>query len=159
MYLYLFGPIKNVFSYFNKLYIPAEVEDANATIFQFESGVLGYLGTNYTSPKANWMKIYGTEANASWSISAPDVSFDEYLLAMSKQDTYTRVQLSIKGNKKQDVPLVQGDPFLEEINEFADCIRAGERPETDGNGALVALAYVRAAIVSAREGRPAKLEL
>ena len=33
------------------------------TIFQFESGVLGYLGSTYVSPRANWVYIYGTEAH------------------------------------------------------------------------------------------------
>jgi predicted dehydrogenase len=36
----IFGPIKTVFSYFNKHYISAEVEDVNMVIFQFESGIL-----------------------------------------------------------------------------------------------------------------------
>ena len=55
--------------------------------------------------------------------------------------------------------LTEGDPILEEIDEFADCIRTGEKPETDGAGALVALALIRAAIESARTGRQVKLEL
>jgi predicted dehydrogenase len=46
---------------------------------------------------------------------------------------------------------------LEEIDEFADCIRTGKRPETDGQGALQALAFIRAAIESARSGKQAKI--
>ena len=41
---YYFGPVKNVFAFFSKLYTPADVEDVTMTTFQFESGVLGYLG-------------------------------------------------------------------------------------------------------------------
>ena len=51
------------------------------------------------------------------------------------------------------------DPYLEEIEEFAHCIQTGDRPETGGQGALVALAYIRAAIESARTGMPAKIEV
>ena len=49
--------------------------------------------------------------------------------------------------------------FLEEIDEFADCIQTGARPETDGQGALAALALIRAAIESARTGKQSKIEI
>ena len=48
---------------------------------------------------------------------------------------------------------------MEEIEEFAHCIQTGERPETDGEGALVALALIRAAIECARTGRQVKIEV
>ena len=50
-----------------------------------------------------------------------------------------------------------GDPILEEIDEFVDCVLSGNRPETDGHGGLVALALVRAAIESARSGQQVQL--
>jgi len=48
---YFFGPVKSAFAYFKKLYIPAPVEDVNVVVFQFESGVLGYIGCNYATRK------------------------------------------------------------------------------------------------------------
>jgi myo-inositol 2-dehydrogenase/D-chiro-inositol 1-dehydrogenase len=62
-----------------------------------------------------------------------------------------------KGKDPEDIPLSSVDCYLEEIEEFAHCIRTGERPETDGPGALAALAYVRAAIDSARTGTPVEI--
>ena len=144
---YLLGPIKSVFSYSNKLYIKAEIDDVTTTVFQFESGVLGYLGASYASQKSNWMSIYGTKANLFWTISFPDSPVDKFY---HNKDEYTRLMLSEEGKGIRDIPLIPGDPALEEIEEFARCIQTGERPETDGKGALIALAFVRAAIESAR---------
>lgn len=155
---YLLGPIEKVSSFQKKLYIPADVVDVTTTICEFESGILGYLGANYTSPKANWMYIYGTNANILWSILVPDLSFDGYLKAMANQDRYTRVRLFEKKKDRVEMPLDSADPFLEEIDEFADCIKTGKHPETDGTGALVALTFIRAAIESAKEGRPVSLK-
>ena len=56
------------------------------------------------------------------------------------------------------VPLPIGDPILEEIDEFADCIRTGKKPETDGEGALAALAFIRAAIESAHTEKAVDLK-
>jgi predicted dehydrogenase len=73
-------------------------------------------------------------------------------------DKYTVLQLIGKTkDQPETIPLPVGDPILEEVDEFADCIRTGEKPETDGQGALVALALIRAAIESARTGQQVRL--
>jgi predicted dehydrogenase len=155
-----FGPIKKVSAFFNKLYTPADVDDVTMTIFQFDSGVLGYLGSTYVSPRANWVYVYGTDAHLFCTLSLPNVAFDEYLKIWSVVDKYTVLQLFEKSkNKPETIPLSIGDPILEEIDEFAHCIRTGKKPETDGQGALVALALIRAAIDSARSGKPVDLKV
>jgi predicted dehydrogenase len=155
---FFLGPIKTAYAYFNKLYIPAPVDDVTATIFRFESGILGYLGSNFASPKALWMYIYGTNANLLCTVTLPELPFAEYLLRVPLVDQDTRVQIFEKGKTgSKDVPLTVGDPVLEEIDEFAHCIQTGEKPETDGKGALAALALIRAAIESARTGQEVKI--
>ncbi|MFH1092446.1 MAG: Gfo/Idh/MocA family oxidoreductase [Pseudomonadota bacterium] len=156
---HFFGPIETAFSYFNKLYIAAEVPDVTMTIFQFRSGVLGYLGSNYVAPNTFWLYIYGTEANLLCTIPMPQApSFDEYLKLVPLMDDNTNLQLMEKGKTEpRNIPVVIGDPMLEEIDEFAHCLRTGERPETDGPGALEALALIRAAIESVQTGQPVKV--
>jgi predicted dehydrogenase len=155
---YYFGPVQNVFAFFSKLYIPAEVEDVTMTIFQFESGVLGYLGSSYATLRTNYVYVHGTDARLFCTLSLPNVAFDEYLKIWSVADKYTVLQLFEKSkDRPETIPLPVGDPILEEIDEFADCIRTGKNPETDGQGGLAALALIRAAIDSARTGRPVKL--
>lgn len=153
-FIHLFGPIKTAFSYFSKLYIEAPVEDVTATILQFESGVLGYLGSNYDCPKANWMYVYGTEANLLCTVTLPELPFDEAMIRLQDVDRDTRVQLFEKGKTgSRDISIDVGNPILEEIDEFADCIQTGAKPETDGQGSLEALALIRAAIESAQTGQ------
>jgi predicted dehydrogenase len=156
---HLFGPIKSVFSFFNKLYVAADVEDVTTTIFQFESGVLGYLGSNYVSPKALWMYVYGTRANLLCTMTLPELPFAEYLLHLPFSDRDTELRIFEKGKTgSSNVPLPQGDIILEEMDDFADCIRSGRQPETDGKAGLAALALVRAAIDSARTGNRVEIE-
>ena len=157
---YLFGPIEKVFAYFNKLYIPADVEDVHTVTCQFQSGVLGYLGANFASPRTNWIRIYGTEANLLRETIRPDRPFGEAMKLSAKSDQYTRLELFEKGaDEPTGISLPKGDPILEEIDEFADCIQTGNRPETDGEGALAALSFLRAAIESAGTGKEVRLEV
>ncbi len=159
LFNYLFGPVETVFACFNRLYIEAPVEDVTAAVFRFKSGLLGYLGSNYASPKALWMYTYGAEANLLCTVTLQELPFEEYLLRWQLVDRDTRLQIFRKGRTgSQDIPLQEGNPILEEINEFARCIRTGENPETDGEGALRALASIRAAIDSARTGRQAQVK-
>jgi predicted dehydrogenase len=106
------------------------------------------------------MFVYGTEANLLCSCALPEIPFAEMMLRVHLVDHDTRLQLFEKGKTGvRNIPLSIGDPVLEEIDEFADCIRTGGNPETDGPGALVALALIRAAIESARTGKQVPIEL
>ena len=151
---HLFGPIKSAFSYFSRLYIAAPVEDVTAMVFQFQSGTLGYIGANYCSLKSNHLSVYGTEANLRCTIALPNVPFDEYLKMWPVVDRFTQLT---KFTRDQDggseISLPVGDPILEEVEEFADCVRNGAEPETNGPSSLAALALIRAAIDSARTGQ------
>ena len=153
---YIFGPIKAVFSLFNKLYIPAEVEDVTVTVCQFESGILGYLGSNFASPRTDWMYMYGTEANLLWKAPPFDLAFDD---RMKFDRPNTQLFIYEKGKGEREIPLISIDPYVEEMEEFSRCIRTGDRPETGGREGLVALAFIRAAIDSARTRQLVTLEI
>lgn len=154
----MFGPIKTVFSNFSRLYIPAPVEDTTTTIFRFQSGILGYLGSNYCSPKTNFIHVYGTKANVLCNVTLPNVPFAEYLKMWPSADRFTQLVISdLQGMGGKEIPLPIGDAILEEVDEFADCIRTGANPETDGPSALAALALIRAAIESAHTGEQVAL--
>jgi len=154
---YLFGPIATAFAFFNHLHVPAPVDDVTTTVFRFRSGVLGYLGANFASPRVNWMQIYGTEANLVRTVARVDRRFDAE--RTQGPDESTRLELYEKGRTEpRAVAFPIGDPLLEEMDEFADCVRSGRTPETDGRESLKALALIRAAIESARTGRPVDVE-
>ena len=151
---YLLGPIKSVSAYFKKLFISADVEDVNLTVFEFESGVLGYLGATYASPYDNWLYIHGTRAGLMWLVPRP---IPDTVKFPHNKDQYTRLMLLEKNKPPKDIPFSGGDPVLEEIDEFARCIQSGERPETDGQVALGILAFIRAAAQAARSGQKVQL--
>ena len=154
-----FGHVEKVFSFFSKLHIKADVEDVEMTSCRFASGVLGHLGTTYASPRANWIRAYGTDGHLICSLGLPNLPFDEYLKVWSVVDKYTRLQLFSNGKDDlETIPLPIGDPILEEVDEFADCIRTRKKPETDGEGALAALAFIRAAIESSGTGKAVDLK-
>jgi predicted dehydrogenase len=154
---YLFGPIKTVSAFFKRLHIPAPVEDVTTTIFEFESGMLGYLGCNFASPRTNWMHVYGTEANLRRTVARVDRRFDAE--RTQGPDESTRLELFEKGKTEpRHIPPRIGDPLLEEIDKVADCILTGRKAETDGRSSLKALALIRAAIESARSGKPVAVE-
>lgn len=154
---YLFGPIRTVFSFFRHLAIPAPVDDVTTTTFAFESGMLGYIGSNFASPRTNWMYVYGTEGNLVRNVRRLDRKFDAE--RTQNPDTASIVELYRKGKTEPEpVELPVGDPMLEEIDEFADCVRTGRRPETDGVASLKALSLIRAAIASAKSGGSVDVE-
>ena len=103
------------------------------------------------------MYVYGTEANLVRTVTRVDRRFD--VERKQGPDESTRLDLYAKGRTEPaPVPLRIGDPLLEEIDEFADCVRGARQPETDGRSSLKALALIRAAIESARTGRPADVD-
>jgi predicted dehydrogenase len=103
------------------------------------------------------MHVYGTEANLLRTVARVDRRFDAE--RTQGPDQSTRLELFEKGKTEpRQIPLRVGDPLLAEIDEFADCILTGGKPETDGHSSLKALALIRAAIESARSGRPVDVE-
>jgi predicted dehydrogenase len=149
---YLLGPVTSVFSVFRKRHIPAPVDDVTCTLVEFESGVIGYLGSNFASPKTNWLRVYGTEGNIVRTVSSVDKRFDIERSRPIHQNT--RLELVRKGRAEpEEVSFATSDPILEELDEFADCVRTGRAPETDGTTGLAALALIRAAIESAKTGK------
>jgi predicted dehydrogenase len=154
---YMFGPIQTVFSFFKHLAIPAPIDDVTTTMFTFESGMLGYIGSNFASPRTNWMHVYGTEGNLTRTVQRLDRKFD--VERKQNADTASRVELYRKGKSEPElVELPIGDPMLEEIDEFADSVMTGKKPETDGVASLKALSLIRAAIASAKSGKSVEIE-
>jgi len=151
---YLLGPVRSVTASFKRLHIAAPVEDINMTLFELVSGVQGYLGATYSSPYDTWFIVRGTHARLEWSVSPPVPPSGKFF---HNQDRYTRLRLCEKGKAPADISFVPGDPVLEEIDEFADCIRTAAEPETGADCALAALAFVRAAIESAHTGMRVEL--
>jgi predicted dehydrogenase len=138
---HILGPISEVSSFMGHAAIPSENLDVTATLLRFESGVIGYLGSNYATPPIHYVNIYGTAANL-YSGFSNDV----------------KIVWSDSGKGEEVVQGPDVDERLEELEEFGECIRTGKKPEVDGEMAIQNLALVRAALKSSQDGRPVKIE-
>jgi len=106
------------------------------------------------------MYIYGTEGNLLCTCHPPELPFAETMLRVHLVDQDTRVQLFEKGKSgARDIPLLVGDPVLEEIDEFADCIRTGGKPETDVREPWLPWLSFGQRLNQLEPGKPASIDL
>jgi len=159
---YLLGPVQSVSAFFNRLCLQTEIIDVGATVLRFESGALGYLGSNFVTPWVNYCNIYGTEANLYLTVELPPRKPDEtpgqYGNTWNYADRNSTLYLKRKGeDQKVKVDLEPGEILTEEVKEFADCVRNHKAPETGGSEGIQALAVILAAIEAARTGEAISL--
>ena len=66
-------------------------------------------------------------------------------------DAVSTREIYRKGNSEaQPITITIGDRMLGEIDEFADCVPTGKKPETGGLASLKALSLIGAAIASSQ---------
>ena len=118
-----------------------------ATLLEFESGLRGYLGSSYVSSFSHWIKVYGTQKNAFFSELGGLILTED-----SWEEGQVREDVAPPANVTPPMPTI-----VEEIGEFARCIRTGDSPEIGGEVALHNLAVVLAAVESGRSGRPVEI--
>jgi predicted dehydrogenase len=133
---YLLGPITAVSGRFVRLVLPGDNPDVASLVLEHENGALSTLNASYASASEYYlMNIYGKEATAYY-------------------DLHHGLSLLKRGEKQPvAVPCAKNDIFVEELEEFAEAVRGGGRPEVGGDYATTSLAVIRAGILSAREGR------
>jgi predicted dehydrogenase len=141
---YLLGPIVCVQGWQRRVLVRADIDDLTCTLLEFEGGLLGYLGSSYSSSQACWIKVYGTVANA---------HYDQHLGLTLSQDSWERGPA--RETRAMGMELEAPIPTMrEEVAEFAECVRTGKKPDIDGVQALRNLAVVLAAVQSGETGKP-----
>jgi predicted dehydrogenase len=137
-YQYLLGPIARVTAFSRRVALQdAEIDDTTSILFEFASGALGYLGTSWVhANRGSTMTLHGTEAQA-W------LEADGARLLVARRGQRERTE----------VPLTPADPIVEELAEFARCVRDGARPETDGEVGVANIAVLEAIVQSSDTGR------
>jgi predicted dehydrogenase len=139
---YLFGRTKRATALSVRDLLPSEIEDAFLALLQFESGLLAYVGTNYLSPPAHFLRVYGREGNAFGERSK--------LVFWKPKDDWS-VQ-------PEEIPVPELNAPAAEMTEFARAVRTRTEPETGGGEGLLALGVVWACIKSAEEKRAVEVE-
>lgn len=137
-YRYLLGPIARVTAFSRRVILTdVDIEDATSIALEFAAGPLGYLGTSWVHPvRTAFIALHATDAQA-WS-----------------EADGTQLFLTRKGeSERTPVALPQVDPVVEELAEFAQCIRARKRPEVGGEEGTANIAVLEAIVESAKTGR------
>lgn len=137
---YLLGDVLEVCSLMSHVATPADNDDVTVSLLRFHGGLLGYLGSNYASPSVYYVNVYGTGGN----LCCDGGNSLHYRRADS--------------DKREAIQLPRVNTQMEELDEFADCIRGGRPFEVDGLASLKALAVVRAALQSHAEGRVVRID-
>lgn len=136
---YLLGPIARVMALSRRVVLDIDVEDVTSILFEFASGVLGYLGTSWVpANRTEWLFLHGTEAQV-WH-----------------EPSLARLSLTRRGqSERTPIPLAEVDSIAEELADFARCVREGGRPEVGGEEGTRNVAVLEAIVESARTGRAA----
>ncbi len=136
-YQYLLGPITRVTALSRRVVLDVDIEDTTSILFEFASGALGYLGSSWLhATRTSYLILHGTEGQA-WSEA------DGKRLFVARADRPER----------QEIALAAVDPLVEQMAEFARCVRAGARPEVGGEDGIRDIAVLEAIVESAESGR------
>lgn len=138
--LYLLGEPVAVTAAQARLETEAEIPDTTALLMRFASGAIGYVGSDYISPRRFTLALHGTKGNAFYDLDREEI----------------RIQRTGE-TEATPVPFEPVDHLLAELEDFADAARAKRKPEIDGTDALVPLAVVLAAVQSSADGREIRL--
>ena len=137
---YLAGPAARVAAFSKRLAKLTDLDEATTVMIEFESGPLAYLGTTYFAPTVVTVAAYGTDA-----------------IVWNEQDG-AKLFVQRRGEAARSEEAVDTvDTTVDELAEFARCIREGTRPETGGPEGLEVAAVLEAAIESVASGRAVEL--
>ncbi|HVR79605.1 MAG TPA: Gfo/Idh/MocA family oxidoreductase [Acidimicrobiia bacterium] len=129
--IYLVGPVRAVSTISKKTLARGPLDDATSLALEFESGAVGYLGTSTVIPKTCTTVAFGSEG-AAWSEEEGQMFYRQ----------------GIEDNARHQEPVDGPDALVDELTEFADCIRTGRSPEVGGEEALLIVALLEAACLS-----------
>lgn len=138
--LYLLGEAEELTAYVDRLETEPDIEDVTSVLMRFKSGAIGFVASDYISPRRFMVNVHGTKGNAFFDMDNDGL----------------RIQLTEEA-KSSPVSFPPADHLLAELEDFADAARDGRKPEIDGTDALNPLAVVLGAIQSSREGRSIRL--
>lgn len=132
----LLGPIRRVSAMTARLVLPGDNPDIANLLLEHESGAISNLTASYASASEYYMmNIYGKDASAYY-------------------DLFGGLRyLERGGTAAEPIRFDRNDPIVEELEEFAACVRGVGQPQVDGRRATESLAVIRAGVKSAREGR------
>jgi predicted dehydrogenase len=139
--IYLGGPAVRVATLSKPTLGNSVLDDVTVIAVELASGALGYLGTSHVVPKICVTAAYGSDG-AAWSEEEGLRHFRQAI------DQTTRTEHDVDGP----------DALVDQMTEFARCVRDGGTPEVDGHAGLEVVALYEAAIIAQRENRTVEVD-
>ncbi len=132
----LMGSIERVSALSARLVLPGDNPDIANMLLEHENGAISNLTASYASASEYYMmNVYGKEASAYY-------------------DLFQGLRYLERGSTKATpVTCLRNDTIVEELEEFAACVRGEAVPEIGGQRATESLAVIRAGVKSAQEHR------
>ena len=132
----LMGPVRRVSALSAQLVLPGDNPDIANLLLEHENGAISNLTASYASASEYYLvNIYGKEATAYY-------------------DLFGGLRWLKRGDAvPEPVAYAPNDAIVDELEEFAACVRGEATPEVGGRRATESLAVIRAGVQSAREGR------
>ena len=128
---YWLGPVRRVQGSFARTATTAEIDDVGLALLEFAGGARATLSSTYGAPKTFYLRLFGTEANLHYET---DMSVWP---RADQMDAATSLTLHTKTGSEA-IDFAPRDMLVEEMEEFAACIRGETTPETGPNEALAA---------------------
>ncbi len=143
---YWLGPVQRVQGSFARLSTPAEIDDVGLALLEFTDGARGALSSSYVSPHTFYLRLYGTKANLDYQTDMSVWPNAE------RMDAATTLTIQTKSSR-QSIPFENKDMLIEELDEFARCVRRETTPETGPEAGLAALQVILAALTAHESGQ------
>lgn len=136
---YFFRPIEEVYALTRSVVTPDDVVDSVAATFRTGEGVHGTMISNYCSRATFEYRLSGTAAT---------LKSTGHTLSLTRRDKPN------EQGEREDFSAHSHESYRRQVEAFAEAVRTGTDPETDGWGGLQALAVVEALQRSAETKAP-----
>jgi predicted dehydrogenase len=137
---YLGGPAAKVFAYSKRVFDRMAIDNVTAALFELADGPLAYLATLIAAPINTTVGVYGSDA-ATWTEGD-----GSYLFVQKRGEPY-----------RQEIAIETIDTLVDELTEFAECIRTDRQPEIGGAEALIVVEMLEALVESSETGHEVSL--
>lgn len=134
------SPVSKVYAHVGSRLEKCEYEDHAEIMMEFYNNAIGMLEVNWLTPyKKRQLEVTGTDGI---------ISLD-----------YIDQTVEIFGKNARNVRVPHREPLMEELNSFLNAILLDEKPKITGEDGIHALKTVLAAMKSAKEKTPIKIDL
>jgi predicted dehydrogenase len=146
---YLGGDVDGVSSMASKLSpVGAEVDDQSMSTVRFKNGVIGYVGSCWTSPGIFSTRVFAQSGLMHFELDF--ASWDE------PENLHKTSSLYIQRGKdgyglREDLEIFSGNMFQDELEIFAEACRSGKSNKLTAHDGNIAVAMVYAALKSIDE--------